>query len=420
MTVRLTALDNGLRVVTDEMPHLETASVGVWVDAGARQESAGQHGIAHLLEHMAFKGTGRRSARQIAEEIESVGGELNAATSIESTAYFARVLKADVPVALNILADIVIDPVFDETELQREKSVIAQEIAAVNDMPDDLVFDYVQETAFPDQSLGRPILGTVETLAGFSRDDLALYREQHYRPSAMVVGATGAVDHDEVVEMAATLFDLEAGEAADAPAPARYVGGERRAERELEQAHLIFAFEGTSYFDPDVYSARVFASALGGGMSSRLFQSIREERGLAYSIFAFAASYRDSGLFGIYSATAPESVHDLTGATADEVARAARSLTGQEIARARAQIKSGLMMSLESSSSRLEQIARQVGIFGRVLATEEIVARIDAVDEAAVRGFAERLITRSPLSVGAIGPLAGLANHSRLAESFAM
>jgi predicted Zn-dependent peptidase len=420
MTVRLTTLESGLRVVTHEMPHLETASVGVWVDAGARHEAEGEHGMAHLLEHMAFKGTRRRTARQIAEEIENVGGELNAATSVEATGYYARVLKADVALALDILADIVLEPVFDEAELVREKDVIAQEIAAVNDMPDDLVFDYVQEIAYPGQSLGRPILGTVESLAGFRREDLFSYRERYYRPSAMVLGATGAVDHDEVVARAGELFALAATSPAGGPVPARYVGGERRIERRLEQAHLVFAFEGTSYLDSDVYAARVFAGALGGGMSSRLFQTIREELGLAYSIFAFAASYRDSGLFGIYSAAAPERVGDLAAAMAREVASAVRSLTGPEVARARAQIKSGLLMSLESSSSRLEQIARQVAVFGRVLTTEEIVGQLDGIDESAARGFAERLMTRSKLSVGAIGPLSGLANHARLAESFAI
>ncbi len=418
MSVRLTTLESGLRVVTHEMPHLETASVGVWVDAGARHEAAHEHGIAHLLEHMAFKGTRRRTARQIAEEIESVGGDLNAATSLESTGYFARVLKEDVRLAVDILADILLDPAFEEEELAREKDVIAQEIAAVNDMPDDLVFDFVQEAAFPEQSLGRPILGTVETLSSFTRKDLFSYRKHHHRPSAMVVGATGAIEHDEVVAQCRELFAVPEGGSASEPPSAQYVGGERRNERSLEQVHLVFAFEGASYYDRDVYASRVFANALGGGMSSRLFQSIREERGLAYSIFAFVASYRDSGLFGIYSAAAPERVDELAAATALELANAAASLNEVEVARARVQIKSGLMMGLESSSLRLEQITRQVAAFGRVLTTEEIVNEINKIDAAAVSEFAGRLLKRSALSVGAIGPLSGLANHSRLAESF--
>lgn len=420
MTARVTTLENGLRIVTDDMAHLETASVGVWVDAGARHENANEHGIAHMLEHMAFKGTKRRTARQIAEEIEAVGGDLNAATSLETTSYFARVLKDDVGLAIDILADILINPTFDEVEFAREKSVITQEIAAVNDMPDDLVFDYVQETAFPGQSVGRPILGTEKTLAAFTREDIMAYRTRYYRPSAMVVGATGAVDHDEVVSRVGDLFgELKNADAMPEPEAARYVGGERRHERALEQAHVVFAVEGTSYHHRDVYTAQVFANALGGGMSSRLFQSVREERGLAYSIFAFASSFRDSGLFGIYSATAPEHLDELAIATAGEVGDAATSLTEEEVARSRAQLKSGLLISLESSGSRLEQIARQVAVFGRVLSIAEIVERIDAIDAGLARSFAERLFGSSELSIGAIGPLGGLANHSRLAESFA-
>jgi predicted Zn-dependent peptidase len=420
MSTRLTTLESGLRVVTHEMPHLESASVGVWVEAGARQETVSEHGIAHLLEHMAFKGTHRRSARQIVEEIESVGGELNAATSLESTAYFARILKDSVPLALDILADILLNPVFDEAELSREKGVIEQEIAAVNDMPDDLVFDCIQETAFPDQSLGRPILGTPQSIARFTRDDLISYRAQHYQPSAMVVGATGAVKHDAVVEMAGLLFEQSTSATRVLPEPARYVGGEWRSDRELEQVHLVMAFEGTSYFDSDAYAALVFVNLLGGGMSSRLFQSIREARGLAYSIFSFAASYRDSGLLGIYSATAPDSVDALTEAIAIEVRDAALTLDGDEISRACAQIKSGLLMSLESSGARLDQIARQVCVFGRVLTSDEIIEKIDAVDEEIVREYANRVISGSKLTVGAIGPLGGLASHARLAESFTL
>lgn len=418
MTVRLSRLANGLRVVSDDMPHLETASVGIWVDAGARHELAHEHGIAHFLEHMAFKGTSRRSARQIAEAIEAVGGDLNAATSLESTAYFARILKDDLPLALDVLADILLNPVFDAAEMVREKEVIAQEIAAVNDTPDDLVFDFVQETAFPGQPVGRPVLGTVETVGGFTRDALLAYRDRHYHPGSMVLGATGAVDHDQLVEMAERLFGhLGAGRQSDA-ARATYVGGERSVERDTEQVHVVLAFEGTSYHDPDVYTAQVLANALGGGMSSRLFQAIREDRGLAYSIFAFASSYRDTGLFGIYSATSPDRFDELMAATNAEIAAARDGLEAEEVDRARAQLKAGLMMSLESSGARLEQIARQVIAFDRVVPVAEIVERIDAIDPDAVRAYTARLVTGSASSMSSVGPAQSLANSVAVAESF--
>jgi predicted Zn-dependent peptidase len=419
MSVNLTELDNGLRVVSHRMPHLETASVGVWLDAGARHERAEEHGLAHLIEHMAFKGTSRRSAARIAEEIEAVGGDLNAGTSMEHTAYVARVLKADTGLALDIIADILLDSTFEPAELEREKVVIAQEIAAANDAPDDIVFDLVQESAFPDQPVGRPILGTAASVGAFTSEGCRAFLARQLRPGALVVGAAGAVEHEAVVEQAGRLFGHLAPGGAEPAVPARYVGGDLRRERDLEQAHIVLAFEGVSYLAEDAFAAQVLAGALGGGMSSRLFQKVREERGLAYSIYAFAAGYRDTGLFGISSATAPEMLGELVEVTAAEVARAAVDLGEDEVARARAQLKAGLLMSLESTGARLEQITRQVAVFGRVLPVEEILARVEAIDAAAVRALAGRVLSGSKLSVGAIGPLTGLANRARLAESFA-
>ena len=277
--VKTTRLPGGMRVVTHEMPHLESVSLGVWVGAGARHETSEQHGIAHVLEHMAFKGTERRTALQIAEELESVGGDLNAATSAESTAYYARVLKDDVPRAMDVLADILQNPVFHGDELERERSVIIQEIAAAQDAPDDAVFDFLQETAFPDQPLGRPILGTVDSVAGFSSGDLEIYRNANYAPSAMVVAAAGAVGHDRLVEMARESFREIDPRPATQVQPAQYSGGDRRKTRDLEQAHVILGFEALSYVEEDFYAMQVLSSVLGGGMSSRLFQEVRENRG---------------------------------------------------------------------------------------------------------------------------------------------
>ena len=418
MTVNLSRLDNGIRVVTHAMPHLQTASVGVWVNAGARHETEQQHGIAHLLEHMAFKGTSTRSARAIAEEIEAVGGDLNAATSLESTAYFARTMKDDLPLALDILADILQNPTFDAGELEREQSVILQEIGAARDTPDDLVFEQAQSAAFPGQPVGRSILGTPETVSGFSSHNLKGYLGTHYRPDALVIAATGAVDHQDIVTRAGDLFGDLGGGREHQTVAAAYVGGEVRTTRDLEQTHLVLEFEGVSYLDDDAYTSRVLASALGGGMSSRLFQEVREARGLCYSIFAFASSFRDGGVFGVYAATSPDLVGDLVNVTASEMARFAETVTEAEVARAKAQLKTGLLMSLESSSARAEQIGRQVLVFGRVLEIDELLGKVDAIDVAAVKALSARLFGSSELTLSAVGDLSKLEKRGPMAEKF--
>ena len=282
MSVEITRLPSGLTVVTDEMPHLESASLGVWVGAGSRDERPDEHGISHLLEHMAFKGTKRRTARQIAEEIEAVGGDLNAATSVESTSYYARVLRADVPLAVDVLSDILSNPAFDPEELQREQNVIVQEIGAAEDAPDDLVFDKLQETAFPGQSVGRSILGTRETVRSFDRKRLAAYLTRNYRAPDMVVAAAGAVDHHALVEQVEKQFASFDGPAAPVPEPAHFSGGTYIETRDLEQVHVALAMPGLPQRDPNLFSMQVFTSVLGGGMSSRLFQEVREIRGLCY------------------------------------------------------------------------------------------------------------------------------------------
>ena len=419
MSVQLTTLDNGIRVVTDTMAHLETASVGVWVDAGARHETQGQHGMAHFMEHMAFKGTKTRSARVIAEEIEAVGGDLNAATSLETTAFFARVLKADVPLAVNILADIVLNPAFDEAEIEREKNVVLQEIGAALDAPDDLVFDLVQETAYPRQPLGRPILGTAKTVSGFSRQDLKHFLGHHYRAEAIVVGATGAVDHADIVALVSSHFGAMPKGAPRPVSQARYVGGDTRRARDLEQAHLVIAFEGVSYHSKDIYTAQILANTLGGGMSSRLFQEVREARGLCYSIFSFASSYRDGGLFGIYAATAPDQLAELVEVTGEQFQRLVGDISQAEVARARAQVKAGLVMSLESTSARLEQIVRQVMVLGKVIPLTELIARVDAVEPQAVAVLGKQILSQSKMSIGAVGGLENLTDPAKMAEAFA-
>ena len=402
MKVEITRLPSGLQVVSDRMPELETTSLGVYVGAGSRHEAQEEHGLSHLLEHMAFKGTRRRSARDIAEEIEGAGGELNAATSADHTAYYARVLAEDAELALDILADILTDSRFDEAELAREKNVILQEIGAAEDAPEELVFEHFTAAAYPGQPIGRPILGTPATVSAFSRQSISRYLRHHYAAPATIVSGAGAVEHARLVDAAARLFDGLAPHPAQNAAPARYAGGDSIVKRKLEQTHLVVGFEGVSYSDETSYATQVFTHAVGGGMSSRLFQEIRERRGLAYSIYSFHWSFADTGLFGFYAGAKAEDVPEALRASLDCLASAVDNLDEMELRRAKAQMKVSLLMALESSSSRADQIARQLAIFGRVLGRVEIIDRIEALTLEGVRAAGRRILSARP-TVAALG-----------------
>jgi predicted Zn-dependent peptidase len=417
MSVEITRLPTGLTVVTDSMRHLQTSSLGVWVGSGSRDEQPDEHGISHLLEHMAFKGTKRRSARQIAEEIEAVGGDINAATSVETTAYFARVLKADVPLALDVLSDILANPTFDSAELTREQNVIVQEIGATEDTPDDLVFDFLQATAFPNQPVGRSILGTPETVCSFKDLHLRAYLTRNYRGPDMVVAAAGAVEHGEVVAEAERRFGQFNGPAAPVPQQARFGGGARLEARDLEQVHIAIALEGLPQRDPNLYSMQVFANVLGGGMSSRLFQEVREKRGLCYAIYAYHAPYSDTGVFGLYSGTDAADVGELMRVLVDEIAAAAAGITEAEVARAKAQMKAGMLMALESSGARAQQLANQIFAYGRPIPLEEIVSRVENVTVESTRAAGTALIARASPAIAALGPGKGLESAATIMES---
>jgi predicted Zn-dependent peptidase len=405
VTVELTTLDNGLRVVSERMDGLQSASIGVWVSAGGRNERIEQNGIAHFLEHMAFKGTKTRSALQIAEAIEDVGGYINAYTSREVTAYYARVLENDTKLALDVIADILRNPVFDAREIETERGVILQEIGQALDTPDDVIFDWLQERAYQDQALGRTILGEAANIRGFGRSDLETFVDEHYGPEQIILSAAGAVDHEQLVEQAQALFGDMASRKSGAFENARFTGGEMRREKDLEQAHFALAFEAPGYRDPDFFTAQIYTIALGGGMSSRLFQEIREKRGLCYTIFAQTGAYEDTGLTTIYAGTSGDELAELTGITIDEMKRAADDMTPEEVARARAQMKAGLLMGLESSSARAERMARMVQIWGKVPPIEETVARIDNVTTGDVRVFAEDIAASAPAALALYGPV---------------
>jgi predicted Zn-dependent peptidase len=417
MSVEVTRLPSGLSVVTDRMPHLESASLGVWAGAGSRNEAPDEHGISHLLEHMAFKGTKRRTARQIAEEIEAVGGDLNASTSAESTGFYARVLKADVPLALDVLSDILSEPTFEPEELRREQNVIVQEIGAVEDTPDDLVFERLHETAFPKQPLGRSILGTPETVRSFNSASIRTYLSRNYRAPDMLVAAAGAVEHERIVAEAEKRFASFIGPAAPAPEPAHFGGGTRVETRDLEQVHIALALQGLAVRDEQLYSLQVFTSVLGGGMSSRLFQEVRENRGLCYAIHAFHMPYSDTGMFALYAGTDEADAPELMRVAIDQIAIATETLNEAEVARAKAQMKAGLLMALESSEARLGQIARQMLAYGRPIPLDEIVAKVDAVTVASARAAGRALIGRGRPAIAALGPGNGLESTAAIAES---
>jgi len=416
MRVNVTKLANGLVIASETMPHLESAALGVWVKAGARHERREQHGVAHLLEHMAFKGTARRSAARIAEEIENVGGDVNAATSVETTAYYARVLKEDVPLGIDILHDILANSVFDEAELEREQHVILQEIGAADDTPDDLVFDLFQNTAYAGQPIGRPILGTKETVSGFTRGDLRDYLDTHYRGPNMVLTAAGAVDHEKLVEQVSGLFG-EFPDDAPAPPPASvYRGGETVEGRDFQETQVVLGFEGRAYHARDFYASQLLATILGGGMSSRLFQEVREKRGLCYSIYAFHWGFSDSGLFGVHAATGEEDLGELLPVILDELKRAGDRITQEEADRARAQIRSSMLMSMESPSSRAGQVARQILLFGRPIPNEELTERLAAISTERLRDLAGRMFQQSNPTLAAVGPAGGIMRQREIAD----
>ncbi len=407
---------NGVRVVTEHMPGLASASLGVWVAAGGRHERLEQNGIAHFLEHMAFKGTARRSALDIAEAIEDVGGYINAYTSREMTAYYARVLENDVPLAFDVISDIVLNPAFDPREVEVERHVILQEIGQSHDTPDDVIFDWLQETAYPDQPLGRTILGPSEKVSAFGVPDLSGFVAERYAPGNIIVAAAGAVDHDAIVKAAEAAFGHLAARDGGSTDAAAFKGGEHRVEKDLEQAHFALAFETPGYRDPAVYTAQIFSTVLGGGMSSRLFQEAREKRGLCYTIFAQTGAYADSGLLTIYAGTGADDIEGLVNLTVDEMKRAADDLTPVEIARARAQMKAGMLMGLESPSSRAERLARLVSIWDRVPPLEETVELIDAVTTGDAKAFAAALVEKADTALALYGPVSRAPVREALAD----
>ena len=416
MTVSVSQLSNGLIVASDTMPDVETVSMGTWISAGTRHEAAAVNGIAHLLEHMAFKGTERRSAYQIAAEIEAVGGYLNAYTTREATAYYAKVLAGDLGLALDIVGDILQHPLFDEGELTRERNVVLQEIGQAHDTPDDIIFDHFQKAAYPDQPLGRPVLGEAEIVCDLHRQDLFDYMDRNYGPRRMVVTAAGAVEHTAFIGLVERTFDgLTADDGAGFEV-AHYTGGASSHERDLEQVHLLIGFPSVGFLDSDYYAVNLLSTLLGGGMSSRLYQEIREKQGLAYSIYSFNYPFMDGGLFGIYAGTGENMAETLLEIVVKELGGLASSLGDEELARAKMQTEAAYRMSRESTTARCEHLAQQILTHGRPQAPEEILDRIAAVSKTDLRDLCGKLFESDPTFVS-MGPVSGLSGLTDLKSS---
>ncbi len=409
-SARVHRFGNGVRVVCDPMAGLESLALSVVIRGGARWEDASHNGWSHLLEHMVFKGAGGRSARDIVESIEQHGGHINAATGYERTSFQVRCLKGGLPLAMDVLSGLVRHPALNADDLEREKSVIGQEIAEAADTPDDRVFDLAQAHAYVGQALGRPILGEPHTIGGATAATLSAYHQTLYASDRIVVSAAGAVDEDELLALAQAAFgdattpDRPAVCGVEAPKDGVFGGGSWAETRKLEQAHLVILIPGVGARDPDYFAARLFAEALGGGMSSRLFQEAREVRGLVYGIDAYCESYEDCGVFGVYAGTAAADAAETARVTAQQIRALADGVTATELARAKAQLKASLFMARESPLSRAEQAAGQLFLFDRLFTPSDLAAAIDDVSIADFQRLGRRLAADPRAAIAVLGP----------------
>ena len=409
--MQVTRLTNGVRVLSEPLPDLTSATVGIWVENGSRYERAEQAGISHFLEHLFFKGTARRTAAQIAQEIDAVGGVLNAFTGKEYTCYYAKVLREHLPLALDLLADIFTQSTFAAEEIERERSVIVQEISQVEDTPDDYVHELFNLAFWPGHPLSRPIAGTAETVSRLARDDFLRFLEARYRPDRVLIAAAGALSHDDLLAVAERYFGVLAGSATRVDgAPPEPRAGVSVHEKRLEQVHLCLGTPGIAQTDAERYAAHLVNLALGGGMSSRLFQEIRERRGKAYTVYSFLSSYCDAGYTGVYVGTSAEWTREVVEVIRGELARVVRDgLAPDELLRAKNQMKGSLLLGLETSDSRMSRIAKNEIYFGRDVPLEEVAAGIDAVTNDDVLRISRRLFRPEALALTVLGDLKGHA-----------
>lgn len=417
-SLQITELPNGLRVITDIVPSVESVAVGVWAGVGTRNEDLSVNGVAHMVEHMLFKGTKTRNALEIVEVIENVGGHMNAYTSREVTSYHIHLLKEDLSLALDVLADMVQHSTMPENEIEQERGVILQEIGMCHDTPDDIIFDHYFETAYPEQALGAPILGTNNIITNIERKSLINYVDQLYTTEHLVVCASGNLDHDEFVKEVEDKFNALPSNQNANKKPASYKGGEHREARDLEQSHFILGFQGVSRVSDDYYAAQILATLFGGGMSSRLFQEVREKRGLAYSIYSFHSAYTDDGQFGVYAGTGPDKLNKLIPVICDEVLKVGSTITEEELSRAKAQLRSSTLMARESMMSRADQNAKSLLLKGHIRSPEDIIKSINEVDIKSLERIARQIFTSSP-TMAALGPLGQLEDFCKIKEKLA-
>jgi predicted Zn-dependent peptidase len=402
-----TTLSSGLRVLTETMPGVRSATVGIWADVGSAAEAHERRGISHLVEHMLFKGTPRRSAREIAETMDGVGGNLNAFTDKETTCYYARVIDRHVPLALDVLADMFLHSSFDPQELHKEQKVILEEIKMYEDAPDDLIHDLFLQTMWSGSSLGEPTIGFAETVTAMTPEDLRSHMRAHYAPNSVLVAAAGNVEHDRFVELVCEAFKDFKG-SCSLPVPERPVTtpGRHLRRKESEQAHLVLGSRGIDVRDERRYALALLDAVLGGGMSSRLFQEIREKRGLVYSVYSFEAAYRGAGLFAVYAGTSPENVRACIDVIVEEFARVRSAPIGRDEFRlAQEHVKGNLTLALESTSSRMIRLGRNEFALGRYITTEEVEEHIDAVTADEVQSLAQELLSEENLGLTVVGPV---------------
>jgi predicted Zn-dependent peptidase len=407
-------LPNQLRISVDEMKEVETVSIGVFVNTGSRNENLKINGISHFLEHMAFKGTKKRSAKQIAEEFEGIGGYINAYTSKEKTVYYTKVLKQHAEFAVEFLSDILQNSTFDNKELEKERGVILQEIAMTNDSPDDIIFDYFQSTAYGNQSLGQSILGSPENIKKFSRENFINYINDQYNYRDIAIVGSGSIKEGNLVKWSEKYFNNLGKNKIKPLEINKYKGGELLKEKKLEQVNLIIGFDGLSYNHQDYYKIQVLAMILGGGMSSRLFQEIRENQGLAYSIYAFNYSFQDSGLFGIYAGTTPDKSNQLINSVKEQINKICKKIDKSELDRVKTQFQAGLLMSKESTSSRMQKLGSDIISYNKIISDKEIISKIRKITEKEISQLASKIFINTKTTFSAIGNVKNIKSFSKI------
>lgn len=414
MTLQSTKLSNGLRIVTDTVAEVESVAMGIWCDVGTRNEDLAHNGVAHMVEHMMFNGTPNRTARDIVEQIESVGGQMNAYTSRETTAYYVHLLKDHAELALDVLSDMIQRPTFPDQEIEKERGVIIQEIGMTNDTPDDLVFDLYQETAYPKQALGAPILGTSDIIKGMKKETMFDYVNRFYTPQNLVISAAGNVTHDDMVSMSEKFFTDLPANSDEKLTSAAYQGGEHKSEKELEQTHIVMGFQGIKKTDPDYYKAVLLSTILGGGMSSRLFQQVREKHGLVYSVYSSHSAYVDDGQFEIYAGTGPDKLEKLVPVVCDELEKMIQDAVPEtEMESNKNQLVASILMGRESMLSRANRQARHMISFDKDLDIQDLIAQIKNVTAADIQATARKIFSGAP-TVATLGSSSKTDSYDQL------